>query len=112
MSDCIFCKIAAGDIPADLVHTDADIVAFRDIAPVAPVHLVVIPRAHHADIAALTAAAPELAGRLTAVAAQLGADHGADGFRLVLNTGPAGGQTVGHVHAHVLAGRNLHWPPG
>lgn len=112
MSDCIFCRIAAGEIPADIVHSDDQVVAFRDIAPVAPSHIVVIPRAHHADIAALTAADPALAGELVTVASSFGESEGPDGFRLVFNTGRDGGQTVPHVHAHVLSGRHLQWPPG
>ncbi len=108
---CIFCAIAAGDIPATLAYESDDVVAFHDIDPKAPVHLVVIPRAHHANAAELAAADPALAGALLTVAAQLGAEHHG-GFRIVLNTGPDGGQTVDHVHAHVLAGRGFGWPPG
>ena len=114
MSDCLFCAIAAGDIPADLVHSDDEIVAFRDITPQAPVHVLVIPRAHHANAAALAAADAALAGRLLEVAGDIAAREGiADtGYRLVTNTGEGAGQSVHHVHIHVLGGRDLTWPPG
>jgi len=114
MSDCLFCAIAAGDIPADLVHTDDEIVAFRDITPQAPVHVLVIPRAHHANAAALATADAALAGRLLEVAGTIAAQEGiADsGYRLVTNTGEGAGQSVHHVHVHVLGGRDLTWPPG
>ena len=108
---CIFCSIAAGDIPATLAYESDDVVAFHDITPMAPVHIVVIPRAHHANIAELTTADAALAAELMRVAAELGGAN-LGGFRLVLNTGPDGGQSVDHVHAHVLAGRGLGWPPG
>jgi histidine triad (HIT) family protein len=113
MSDCLFCRIVAGEIPATVVHETDDVLAFRDIAPAAPTHVVVVPKAHHQDIAALAAADPELTATLlaagTAVAASEGLD---DGFRLVFNTGAVGGQTVFHVHLHVLGGRPMTWPPG
>lgn len=114
MSDCLFCAIAVGDIPADLVHSDDEIVAFRDITPQAPVHVLVIPRAHHANAAALAAADAALAGRLLEVAGDIAAREGiADtGYRLVTNTGEGAGQSVHHVHIHVLGGRDLTWPPG
>jgi len=114
MSDCLFCAIAAGDIPADLVHADDEIVAFRDITPQAPVHVLVIPRAHHANAAALATADAALAGRLLEVAGTIAAQEGiADsGYRLVTNTGEGAGQSVHHVHVHVLGGRDLTWPPG
>lgn len=108
---CIFCAIAAGDIPANMAYASDRVVAFHDIAPQAPVHVVVVPRAHHANVSELTNADPGLAAELLAVAAQLGSAHHG-GFRLVMNTGPDGGQSVDHVHAHVLAGRGLGWPPG
>jgi len=114
MSDCLFCAIAAGDIPADLVHSDDEIVAFRDITPQAPVHVLVIPRAHHANAAALAAADAALAGRLLEVAGAIAAREGVadSGYRLVTNTGDRAGQSVHHVHVHVLGGRDLTWPPG
>lgn len=110
---CLFCRIVAGDIPAEIVHRTADSIAFRDIAPQAPVHVLVIPRAHHADISALTAADPALAGRLLAdVAAVAAAEGVGEAYRLVFNTGAGAGQSVFHVHGHVLGGRALAWPPG
>lgn len=114
MSDCLFCAIAVGEIPADVVHTDDEIVAFRDITPQAPVHVLVIPRAHHDNAAALADADAGLAGRLLAVAGRIAAQEGiADtGYRLVTNTGEGAGQSVPHVHVHVLGGRDLTWPPG
>ena len=114
MSDCLFCAIAAGDIPADLVHSDDEIVAFRDITPQAPVHVLVIPRAHHANAASLAAEDAALAGRLLAVAGLIAAEEGVaeSGYRLVANTGEGAGQSVQHVHVHVLGGRDLTWPPG
>ena len=108
---CLFCKIAAGEIPASVVHSSERIVAFNDIDPQAPVHILVVPKDHHDNIAALTSADPQLATELMTVAADIGAAH-RDGFRIVLNTGTDGGQSVNHVHAHVLAGRGLAWPPG
>ena len=113
MSECLFCAIASGEIPADVVHSDDRTVAFRDINPQAPVHVVVIPKEHHVDVSALTAADPALAGELLATVSQVAREEGlVSGFRVVLNTGADGGQTVFHVHAHLLGGRGLGWPPG
>jgi histidine triad (HIT) family protein len=113
MDDCIFCKIAGGEVPAKIIHRDDDVIAIEDLNPQAPSHTLVIPVPHHATIADLTQAEPALAGRLIGVASRLGADRGGEqGFRLVVNTGEYGGQTVGHVHVHVLAGRRMSWPPG
>ena len=111
---CLFCGIVAGEIPGDIVHQGPHTVAFRDIAPAAPTHLLVVPRDHHADLAALVEADPGLAAELMATATSVAVDEGlaAGGYRIVLNTGHDGGQTVGHVHAHVLGGRALTWPPG
>lgn len=108
---CLFCSIASGDIPASLAYESDDVVAFHDIDPKAPVHLLVVPRAHFDNVDALTSSDPRLAAELLRVAASLGSAHHG-GFRVVLNTGPDGGQSVNHVHAHVLAGRGLGWPPG
>ena len=112
--DCIFCKIAEGDIPATVVHQDDDIVAFRDANPQAPTHILVIPRRH---IPSLDAAGPdqaELLGSLLLRARALARDEGVadDGYRTVLNVGADGGQTVHHVHLHLLGGRAMDWPPG
>lgn len=114
MTDCLFCAIASGDIPADVMYSDDAVVAFRDINPQAPVHVLVIPRAHHANVAEIAAADPALAGLLLAAAGEVAAQQGIvdSGYRIVLNTGEGAGQSVFHVHAHVLGGRDLTWPPG
>jgi histidine triad (HIT) family protein len=114
MSDCIFCAIAAGDIAADRLYQDDDVVAFRDTNPQAPTHILVIPREHIGSAAELTAAQDPLWGRLLHVAQQLAEDEGVDqsGFRLVTNVGVNGGQTVHHLHLHLLGGRPMRWPPG
>ena len=120
MNDCIFCRIVAGEIPATLVHADERVIAFRDVHPQAPVHVLVVPRRHVDSLAGLAADdAGEDAARaaaLLAAAAQVARSEGladpARGFRVVANTGPEGGQSVGHLHLHVLGGRRLAWPPG
>ena len=114
MSDCLFCQIRDERIPAAITYRDEHVLAFKDIGPKAPLHQLVIPLRH---IASLTDATPddaELFGRLMIVAAKLGMDagYGERGFRVVMNAGPDAGQTVLHAHLHVLAGRNLGWPPG
>lgn len=112
---CIFCRIADGQIPATLIYKDEDAVAFRDINPQAPVHALVLPRRHFADLPALLAAGEaRLAGKLLDVVGQVARDLGLgeQGFRVVVNTGEHGGQTVPHLHLHVLGGRHLGWPPG
>lgn len=113
MSECLFCRIVEGDVPADIVLRTDRVVAFRDINPQAPVHVLVIPTSHHANAAEIAAADPALAGELLAAAAQVAEAEGlSGGYRIVLNTGADAGQTVFHVHAHVLGGRELLWPPG
>ena len=109
---CLFCKIVAGEIPATLVAETPDTVAFRDINPQAPTHVLVIPRTHYRDIAEMSAADPALTGRLAADAAAVAEKEGLTGFRLVFNTGAEVGQSVFHVHGHVLGGRPFGWPPG
>jgi histidine triad (HIT) family protein len=111
--DCTFCKIASGAIRADEVARDDRAVAFRDLNPQAPHHLLVIPVAHARDLSEF-AARHEGAdlGHLFALAASLGTRFGPDGYRVVVNEGPQGGQTVFHLHLHVLAGRPMRWPPG
>jgi histidine triad (HIT) family protein len=113
-SDCLFCAIAAGDIPADIVHRDEQVIAFRDIDPKAPVHVLVVPTTHYATAAEMGAADSGLSGRVLAVAGEVAAAEGIaeSGYRIVANTGDAAGQTVHHVHVHVLGGRDLTWPPG
>ena len=107
--DCLFCTIVAGGIPADVVHETETTLAFRDIGPKAPVHVLVIPKAHHADVAALAVADPGLAGEVLATAAAVARSEGllADGYRTIFNTGGYGGQEVFHVHAHVVGGAPL-----
>jgi len=113
-TDCPFCRIVAGDIPAARVHDDDLIVAIRDLHPVAPVHLLLMPRAHIGSALELTEADAPLAARLLSTAAALARSEGiADGgYRLVVNAGADGGQTVGQLHDHLLGGRAMHWPPG
>jgi histidine triad (HIT) family protein len=110
---CLFCGIAAGDVPAEIVRIGRRVIAFRDINPQAPLHVLIIPRDHHQDVAALGAADPEALAELVEVAASLAAAQSDGGaFRLVFNTGAETGQSVFHVHGHVLAGRSFTWPPG
>lgn len=114
MDECIFCKIASGAVPARVVYRDERVVAIEDLNPQAPTHVLVLPVEHHATVA--DAAQPSnaaLISELFGTAARLGRERGGErGFRLVVNTGPDGGQTVGHLHVHVLAGRAMSWPPG
>ncbi len=110
MSDtCLFCRIVAKEIPATVVHETDTTVAFRDIAPKAPVHVLVITKAHHATVADLAAADPALAGELLAAAGEVARREGlaGDGYRLIFNTGAHGGQEVDHVHGHVVGGAPL-----
>jgi histidine triad (HIT) family protein len=112
-TDCLFCKIVAGEIPADVVHETETTFAFRDINPQAPTHVIVVPREHHANAAELGTNAGALAGDVLAAAGEIAAAEGVSaGYRLVFNTGASAGQTVFHVHCHVLGGRPMTWPPG
>jgi histidine triad (HIT) family protein len=112
--ECLFCSIIAGDVPADRVLESERTLAFRDINPQAPVHVLVIPKVHLADLAAVAAAGDGLLDEMAAQAANVAAAAGvADkGYRVIFNTGPEAGQTVFHAHAHVLGGRPMTWPPG
>ena len=112
--ETIFSKIIRKEVSADILYEDESVLAFRDIHPIAPVHVLVIPRAHHANAAELAGADPALAGRLLEVAGLVAAqeDVAESGYRIVSNTGSAAGQSVPHVHLHVLGGRDLAWPPG
>jgi histidine triad (HIT) family protein len=112
-ADCLFCRIAVGEIPAARVHEDDLVFAIRDLHPQAPIHVLVLPKAHIASAADLTEASGPLLGRLFAVAAEIAAREGLDGgWRLVSNVGADGGQSVAHLHVHLLGGRAMGWPPG
>lgn len=112
MDDCIFCKIASGEIPTDFVYEDEDVAIFRDVAPQAPTHLLAVPKQHVAS--SIEVSDPSLwsalLGRAVEAAHALGLDE--SGYRMVINTGAQGGQTVPHLHLHLLSGRDLGWPPG
>ncbi|TVP46901.1 MAG: histidine triad nucleotide-binding protein [Gemmatimonadales bacterium] len=114
MMDCIFCRIAAGSLPATRILETDDVVAFRDLNPRAPTHVLVIPRLHRASLDALGADEAHLAGALLLATAEVARLEGVadSGYRVVANTGEEGGQTVDHLHFHVLGGRPLGWPPG
>jgi len=112
--DCLFCKILAGDIPADIIFESDDVIAFRDINPQAPTHALIIPRRHVATINDLEDGDETLIGNLFLAARKIAADEGiADaGYRVAMNCNEAAGQTVFHLHLHLLGGRRLAWPPG
>ncbi len=112
--DCLFCKIAAGDIPANKVYEDDEIVAFEDINPQAPVHILLIPRTHVENIDAVTEEHQHLLGKMLLVARDLAREKNIadDGYRLVFNTNRNAGQEVFHIHLHLLGGRTFSWPPG
>ena len=114
MGECLFCKIAEGGVPAEHVYEDVDYVAFEDINPKAPTHVLVIPRRHIATLNDLTAEDRALAGGLIEVGAKVAKrlGHEENGYRLVLNCNADAGQTVFHIHLHVMAGRTFTWPPG
>jgi histidine triad (HIT) family protein len=114
LNDCLFCAIAAGEIPSTQVYADDQVVAFRDIAPRAPTHIVIVPRTHIASAAELTDEHAQLTGHLLAVAASTARAEGIaeGGYRIVTNIGPWGGQTVDHLHFHLMGGRPFSWPPG
>ncbi len=117
-SDCLFCKIASGAIPVTRLYENDHVLAFPDIHPQAPVHILVIPKRHFQSLAHVAAGESEVFGQLIAAAAEIaqqqgiGLRHDGGGFRLVLNTGPDGGQTIDHLHVHLLGGRLMSWPPG
>lgn len=112
-TDCLFCRIVTGDIPADVVERTDTTVAFRDISPVSPTHILVIPTTHVADLDAALAADPSIVSAVLAQASAIAAaEELSDGYRVVINTGRDGGQTVHHLHAHLLGGRHHTWPPG
>ncbi|MBO3675224.1 histidine triad nucleotide-binding protein [Streptomyces sp. NEAU-YJ-81] len=113
-ADCLFCKIVSGEVPATVVRETDTTVAFRDINPQAPTHILVIPKVHYPDAASLAAAEPQVAADVLREAGVVAADEKLveTGYRVVFNTGSGAGQTVFHAHAHVLGGRGLNWPPG
>lgn len=111
-SHCLFCRVVAGEIPADVVHEGERVLAFRDIDPQAPTHVLVVPRDHHRDVGELAAADAAALAEIAVVARQVAATEGHEAYRLVFNTGARSGQSVFHAHGHVLAGRDMAWPPG
>ncbi len=114
MKDCLFCKIIRGEIPSQKVYEDDTVLAFRDIAPQAPEHIVIIPKTHISSANEITEENSHLVSKVFEAAAKISKDLGFSeaGYRIVNNCGEDGGQTVGHIHFHLLAGRNLGWPPG
>ena len=114
MEDCLFCKVAAGQIPATLVYQDDRLLAFKDITPQAPLHVLIIPRRHIASLNDLAPADEPLVGEMIGRAAALAKEHGyaGRGYRTVFNCNADAGQTVFHIHLHLLAGRRMTWPPG
>lgn len=114
MTDCLFCKMVSGDIQPDIVFEDDDVLAFRDVNPQAPVHVLVIPKSHIATTNELTPEHAGLVGKMVLAARQIAADEGVaePGYRMVLNCNPEAGQSVYHIHLHILGGRPMGWPPG
>jgi len=114
VSDCIFCKIASGEIPADLIYEDDLVVGFRDLNPQAPTHVLLIPRKHIATLNDLQPEDEAIVGRLYSAAAKVAAQEGIaeQGYRTLINCNDDGGQTVFHLHLHLLGGRRMSWPPG
>lgn len=112
MTDCLFCRIASGEIPSKTVYADERIVAFHDVAPKAPTHVIVIPRRHIGRLADATPDDQAVLGEIVARAASIARDLGLEHYRLVVNNGEGAGQTIFHLHFHILGGRPLAWPPG
>jgi histidine triad (HIT) family protein len=114
MTDCLFCKIVEGKIPATIVHQDDRLIAFKDVNPQAPLHVLIIPRRHVATLNDLQSGDDGLVGEMVRRAAAIAAEHGYDksGYRTVFNCNADAGQTVWHIHLHLLAGRRIGWPPG
>jgi histidine triad (HIT) family protein len=113
MADCLFCRIIRGEVPSKKVHEDEHTFAFEDLNPQGPTHVLVIPKKHIAGLKEATGEDAELVGRCHLVAAQIARDRSIeDGYRTVVNVGPRAGQTVFHLHIHLIGGRSLHWPPG
>lgn len=114
MADCLFCKIVAGEIPGTIVHQDDELVAFKDIDPQAPLHVLIVPRRHIATLNDVAPADDALVGSMVRLAASLAREHGYSdrGYRTLFNTNREAGQSVFHIHLHLLAGRGFTWPPG
>jgi len=114
MTDCLFCKIIQGDIPGDIVYQDDDVLAFNDVNPQAPTHILIIPKKHIATTNDAQAEDAAVLGKLMLTASRIAADMGFadDGYRMVTNCNELAGQSVFHIHLHLLAGRAMHWPPG
>ncbi|RLC91275.1 MAG: histidine triad nucleotide-binding protein [Chloroflexi bacterium] len=113
MNDCIFCRIARGEAPASIVYQDDDVTAFRDLHPQAPVHILIVPNRHIVGVAQVGPEDAALLGKLFVVASRLAEQENiVNGYRLVVNNGPQAGQSVFHLHVHLLGGRPLSWPPG
>lgn len=112
MSDCLFCKIAAGEIPSSKLYEDEVCLAFNDIAPQAPIHFLVIPKTHISSVSAVTAENSGVVAHIFEVIAKVTAEKGIDSYRVVSNIGEQAGQSVPHLHFHVLSGRDMTWPPG
>jgi len=110
--DCLFCRIAAGELPSKNYYEDEDVVAFADINPVAPVHILVVPRKHIASLSEATQEDAALLGKMQLVSARLGDEMLGGQYRVVFNNGEEAGQTVRHIHCHLIGGRALAWPPG
>ena len=110
--NCLFCKIVAGEIPADTLYEDEEIFVFRDIAPQAPVHFLVIPKKHISGPSDVASEAEALIGKMMRIGSEVAHQEGIEHFRVVFNSGEQAGQTVFHIHMHILGGRSLTWPPG
>ena len=111
-AECLFCKIIEGNIPADIVYRDENVVAFRDISPKAPTHVLIIPTVHVENVAELAKMSSVITASLFSAAKEIADSEGLDGYRTVFNTGASAGQSVFHAHMHLLGGRTLTWPPG
>jgi len=112
MDDCLFCRIAKKEIPSDAVYEDDEILAFKDISPQAPVHLLIIPKKHIKSTEEIDENNKEIAGELISAASKIARDMKLEGYRLVFNCNEIAGQTVFHLHCHLFAGREMKWPPG
>lgn len=110
--DCVFCKIASGEIPTDAIYEDENLIAFNDLDPQAPIHFLVIPKKHITSLATLDESDSDLVAKIMLVIQKLAKENNLEGYRVVTNIGEDGGQSVPHLHFHVLGGRAFHWPPG